>query len=84
MAVIGSNGARKNKSSWAALLLALAVFASACGSTTAEDAVAAVDEAAEVQEATPTTEAEAATTTEAETTTTEAVSYTHLTLPTKA
>ncbi len=73
MAVIGSNGARKNKSSWAALLLALAVFASACGSTTAEDAVAAVDEAAEVeQEATTTTEAEAATTTEAETTTTEA------------
>ena len=72
MAVIGSNGARKNKSSWVALLLALAVFASACGSTTAEDAVAAVDEAAEVeQEATTTTEAEAVTTTEAETTTTE-------------
>lgn len=76
MARIGLTGTRAKKSRWVALLLALAVLASACGSssTDGDDTAAEVEETTTEEEATTTTEAEeeAPTTTEAETTTTAA------------
>ena len=76
MARIGLTGTRAKKSRWVALLLALAVLASACGSssTDGDDTAAEVEETTTEEEATTTTEAEeeAPATTEAETTTTAA------------